>query len=87
MLADIAPSLGLAEQAMRLAVSHYGNTGAASIPITLDATHRAGKLACGDNVLLAAFGGGMNLAASVCTWTATAVTADSAAAPLVRVWD
>ncbi|MFF0014762.1 3-oxoacyl-ACP synthase III family protein [Streptomyces sp. NPDC005374] len=69
MLADVAPALGLSEQATRLTVGRYGNTGAASVPITLDAVNQEGRLHPGDRVLLAAFGGGMNLAASLCTWS------------------
>ncbi|MEV7123898.1 3-oxoacyl-ACP synthase III family protein [Kitasatospora griseola] len=69
MLDELAPRLGLRPDTLRRTVTHYGNTGAASIPLTLDATFRAGLLAPGHHLLLAAFGGGMNLAATLCTWT------------------
>lgn len=68
MLTDVWPSLGLANAVMHLTVGRYGNTGAASIPITLDEANRRGGLAAGQQVLLAGFGGGMNLAAAICTW-------------------
>ncbi|MEU1513115.1 3-oxoacyl-[acyl-carrier-protein] synthase III C-terminal domain-containing protein [Streptomyces sp. NPDC005811] len=37
---------------------------------TLDATNRQGRLSPGDRILFTAFGGGMNLAAALCTWSA-----------------
>lgn len=40
-------------------LEHYGNTSAASVPIALDEAVRQGVLRPGDDVLLAAFGGGM----------------------------
>ncbi|MFI6895180.1 3-oxoacyl-ACP synthase III family protein [Streptomyces sp. NPDC050256] len=68
MLLDLVPALGLPASTLRTTLGRYGNTGAASIPVTLDAAHREGLLAPGDRTLFAAFGGGMNLAASLCTW-------------------
>ncbi|MFB7560796.1 3-oxoacyl-[acyl-carrier-protein] synthase III C-terminal domain-containing protein [Streptomyces brevispora] len=55
----------------------HTNTGSASIPVTLDAVHREGLLAPGDRVPFVAFGGGMNLAASPCTWTGLPVPSGS----------
>jgi 3-oxoacyl-[acyl-carrier-protein] synthase-3 len=72
MLRDLTPRLGLPPDSVRFTLDRYGNTGAASIPITLDAVDRAGRLAPGDHVLFAGFGGGMNLAASLCTWPTAA---------------
>jgi acetoacetyl-CoA synthase len=46
----------------------YGNTGAASIPITLDAAARAGALHSGDLLLLAGFGGGMAAGFALVEW-------------------
>lgn len=69
MLLGLVPALGLPASALRTTLGRYGNTGAASIPVTLDAAHREGLLAPDDRILFAAFGGGMNLAAGLCTWS------------------
>jgi 3-oxoacyl-[acyl-carrier-protein] synthase-3 len=69
MLAQLQGDLGLPAARTHLTVGYLGNTGAASIPVTLDAAQRAGELQPGDLVLMAGFGGGMNLAAQLCTWT------------------
>ncbi|MFF5987566.1 3-oxoacyl-ACP synthase III family protein [Prauserella flavalba] len=66
MLAEWAESLRLAPGQLHLTVDRYGNTGAASVPITLDDAVRAGRLSPGDIALLLAFGGGM-------TWGGTAI--------------
>lgn len=49
-------------------IDRYGNTSAASIPIALDEAVRAGKIAEGDVILMAAFGAGLTWAASVVRW-------------------
>jgi 3-oxoacyl-[acyl-carrier-protein] synthase-3 len=46
----------------------YGNTSAASVPMTLDEANRAGWLAPGDVVLMMAIGGGMAWGAGVLRW-------------------
>ncbi|MGG8407628.1 ketoacyl-ACP synthase III [Streptomyces sp. 12297] len=68
MLAEIAPSLGLTAARHHLVVEEYGNTGAASVPVTLDAARRAGAFRTGDNLLLAAFGGGMSMGTTLLRW-------------------
>lgn len=68
MLADLAGKVELADQ-VRLSVREYGNTGAASVPITLDETVRGVGLWPGQTVLLAAFGGGMSMAGAVLRWS------------------
>ncbi|WP_329613429.1 hypothetical protein OG244_09105 [Streptomyces brevispora] len=79
MLLDLAPALGLPAATLRTTLGRYGNTGATSMPVTLDAAHREGLLAPGDRVLFAAFGGGMNLAASLCTRTGLPAPSGSSA--------
>ena len=69
MLADIVPSLGLTTAHTHMTVDRYGNTGAASIPITLDAAYSRGTIGPDDLVLLAGFGGGMSVGASLVRWT------------------
>ncbi len=46
----------------------YGNTSAASVPMTLDEANRAGWFAPGDVILMMAIGGGMAWGASVLRW-------------------
>jgi 3-oxoacyl-[acyl-carrier-protein] synthase-3 len=46
----------------------YGNTSAASVPMTLDEAHRAGWFKPGDVILMMAIGGGMAWGASVVRW-------------------
>jgi 3-oxoacyl-[acyl-carrier-protein] synthase-3 len=53
-----------------LVLDRYGNTGSASIPIALDEAARSGALADGQLVLLAGFGGGMAVGASLIRWGA-----------------
>ncbi|MFD6437620.1 3-oxoacyl-ACP synthase III family protein [Streptomyces venezuelae] len=51
-----------------LTLEHYGNTGSASVPITLDAAVRRGAFRPGDLVLLAGFGGGMSAGFALLEW-------------------
>ncbi|HEY2204636.1 MAG TPA: beta-ketoacyl-ACP synthase 3 [Pseudonocardia sp.] len=67
MLDDLADRVGLAGR-LRTTVAEYGNTGAASVPITLDRTVRRGEVRPGQLVLLTAFGGGMAMAAATVRW-------------------
>jgi len=46
----------------------YGNTSAASVPMTLDEANRAGWFSPGDVILMMAIGGGMAWGASVLRW-------------------
>ncbi|HWN36607.1 MAG TPA: ketoacyl-ACP synthase III [Pseudonocardia sp.] len=69
LLADLANRMRLAGQ-VRLTVRDYGNTGAASVPITLDETVRGVGVRPGQTVLLAAFGGGMSMGAAMLRWSA-----------------
>ncbi|GLW03598.1 3-oxoacyl-ACP synthase III family protein [Streptomyces sp. NPDC059104] len=72
MLGEVWPELGLPRATMHLAVEEYGNTGSASVPITLDAAHRRGEFADGETVLMAGFGGGMTVGAVLTRWAPTA---------------
>jgi 3-oxoacyl-[acyl-carrier-protein] synthase-3 len=49
-------------------VEHTGNTSAASIPILLDESVRAGHIRPGDRVLLVAFGAGLTWGAAAIEW-------------------
>ncbi|MFH9134323.1 3-oxoacyl-ACP synthase III family protein [Streptomyces sp. NPDC017524] len=61
LLESMSERLGIPSARMATTVTRYGNTGAASVPITLDQLARSGAVAPGDLTLLAAFGGGMSM--------------------------
>ncbi|MEE1797999.1 ketoacyl-ACP synthase III [Streptomyces sp. JV176] len=61
LLESLAQRLGIPAARMATTVAQYGNTGAASVPITLDHLARSGTVAPGDLTLLTAFGGGMSM--------------------------
>ncbi|MFE4371008.1 3-oxoacyl-ACP synthase III family protein [Streptomyces sp. NPDC056835] len=61
LLESLSERLGIPASRMAVTVTRYGNTGAASVPITLDHLARSGAVAPGDLTLLAAFGGGMSM--------------------------
>ncbi len=66
MLADLETELAFPAARTHYTVERYGNTGAASVPITLaDAQHGITE---GDVVVLAAFGGGMAMGLSLIRW-------------------
>lgn len=68
MIADLAGRLNFPEQRMGTTCEELGNTGAASVPITLHRLAASGALDPGDLVLLAAFGGGMSLGLGLLRW-------------------
>lgn len=62
-----------------LTIEKYGNSSAATVPITLDEVYRQGKIRPGHNVLFVGFGAGFALAAAIFRWTkqhAAAATQD-----------
>jgi 3-oxoacyl-[acyl-carrier-protein] synthase-3 len=71
MLAEVWPTLGLDSARMHLALALHGNTGAASVPITLDLAHRRGLFTEGDLTVLSAFGGGMSVGSALLRWAPT----------------
>ncbi|MFG2312778.1 3-oxoacyl-ACP synthase III family protein [Streptomyces sp. NPDC048566] len=68
MLTDVVERAGLTRARTHRTLIRYGNTGSASVPVALDEANRDGALAPGDLVLLAGFGGGMSIGASLLTW-------------------
>lgn len=68
MLAELAPAAGLERARLHQTVEHFGNTGAASVGITLDVAARSGEISEGDIVLLAGFGGGMAAGLALIRW-------------------
>ncbi|HEY8708821.1 MAG TPA: 3-oxoacyl-[acyl-carrier-protein] synthase III C-terminal domain-containing protein, partial [Burkholderiaceae bacterium] len=68
LLEAAVDELGVPEGRMHITVDKYGNTAAASIPLTLDDAVRAGRLHAGDLVCLVGYGGGLASAACVVRW-------------------
>jgi len=63
-----AKRIALPVEKIFINLHNYGNTSAASIPIALDEANRQGKLARGDSILLAAFGGGFTYGSALLSW-------------------
>ncbi|MFD9424769.1 3-oxoacyl-[acyl-carrier-protein] synthase III C-terminal domain-containing protein [Streptomyces sp. NPDC060054] len=72
MLSRLVEHCGLADAHTHRTLEQYGNTGSASIAVTLDAANRQQRFNDGDLVLLAGFGGGMSLGAGLIHWRTTA---------------
>lgn len=68
MLDTVVADLALPRATTHRTLTHYGNTGAASVPITLDKAARAGAFHPGDLILLAGFGGGMAAGFALIEW-------------------
>lgn len=68
LLDRLARDMGLAGARLHTTLEHFGNSGAASLPVTLDSAARAGELHDGDLVLLSGFGGGMAVGNSLLRW-------------------
>jgi 3-oxoacyl-(acyl-carrier-protein) synthase III len=69
LLEEAFPLLGLPAAWMHLAtLAEFGNTGAASIPIALDAAWRENALQDADLLVMAGFGGGMSLGLALVRW-------------------
>lgn len=60
--------LGIPAAKCWMNLEKYGNTSAASVPMTLDEANRAGWFKPGDVILMMAIGGGMAWGASVLRW-------------------
>jgi 3-oxoacyl-[acyl-carrier-protein] synthase-3 len=60
--------LGVPPERCWMNLERYGNTSAASVPMTLDEAKRAGWFKPGDVVLMMAIGAGMAWGASVVRW-------------------
>jgi 3-oxoacyl-(acyl-carrier-protein) synthase III len=71
MLKELVDLAGLDGAQTHLTLDRYGNVGSASVPVALDEAARSGAMKPGDLVLLAGFGGGMSVGATVLRWGAT----------------
>ncbi|MEU3274233.1 ketoacyl-ACP synthase III [Saccharomonospora sp. NPDC006951] len=70
LLAQLVEKLAMPNATTHRSLERYGNVGSACIPVTLDEANRAGELADGELVLLAAFGGGMSIGSCLLRWSA-----------------
>jgi 3-oxoacyl-[acyl-carrier-protein] synthase-3 len=68
MIEAIMKSLGLSMDRTVTTLEQYGNTAAASIPITLHRAAETGRLRRGSRVLLCGFGGGLSWGAALLDW-------------------
>lgn len=68
LLESFADTAGIDRERMPLTAPRLGNTAGASIPVTLCAADRDRPLERGENLLLAAIGGGMTAAAALVRW-------------------
>ncbi len=64
----VAGAISLPPEKVYSTIAKYGNTSAASIPITLDEAVREGRVQPGNLVLLSAFGGGITWGSSLIRW-------------------
>ncbi|MGB6192524.1 MAG: beta-ketoacyl-ACP synthase III [Terracidiphilus sp.] len=68
MIETIMTSLGLSMERTVTTVEKYGNTAAASIPVTLQAAQETGRLHPGSRVMLSGFGGGLSWGSALINW-------------------
>jgi 3-oxoacyl-[acyl-carrier-protein] synthase-3 len=68
LLVELGDAVGIVPGRTRTTVTEYGNTGSASVPVTLDQAARSGMFASGDLLLLAGFGGGMAMGLALLRW-------------------
>jgi 3-oxoacyl-[acyl-carrier-protein] synthase-3 len=61
-------ALGVPRERCWINIDRYGNTSSASMPISLDEAHRAGKLKRGDVIAMMAIGAGMTWGGAVLRW-------------------
>lgn len=68
MIEAITTALGLSMAQTVTTIESYGNTAAASIPITLQRAWEQGRLKPGSRVVLCGFGGGLSWGAALLEW-------------------
>ncbi len=60
--------LGISKDKMSVSVNKYGNTSAASIPLSMGTNLKNGKLKDDDTIVLVGFGGGLTWGAMTIKW-------------------
>lgn len=68
MLEAACAAASVSPAALCTTIERYGNTAAASIPITLDAAARDGRINSGDHVCVVGYGGGLSVAGLALRW-------------------
>ena len=68
MIEALMTALDVPQERTVTTVETYGNTAAASIPLTLDKAWRTGHLHAGSRVVLCGFGGGLSWGAALLNW-------------------
>jgi 3-oxoacyl-[acyl-carrier-protein] synthase-3 len=68
LVAGLPALLGLEKSRLHLTADRYGNTGSASIPITLHEARQDGAFQPGELLLLAAYGIGVTLGFGLIRW-------------------
>jgi 3-oxoacyl-[acyl-carrier-protein] synthase-3 len=68
MIEALMRSLGLPMERTVTTIEEYGNTAAASIPITLQKAWQMGRIRPGSRVVLCGFGGGLSWGAALLEW-------------------
>ena len=68
IILSTAEKLGMELDRVVINIDRYGNTTAATIPLAMHSAMENGQLKKGDNVLLAAFGGGYTVGAALLRW-------------------
>jgi 3-oxoacyl-[acyl-carrier-protein] synthase-3 len=68
MIEAVMGGLGLPMERAVTTVESFGNTGAASIPVTLRRAWELGRLRSGSRVMLCGFGGGLSWGAALMDW-------------------
>ncbi|MGF1524377.1 MAG: beta-ketoacyl-ACP synthase III [Leptolyngbyaceae cyanobacterium] len=68
ILDGVAQRLNIPEHKVVSNLANYGNTSAASIPLTLDEIVRQGKVKSGDTIAISGFGAGLTWGAAVFRW-------------------
>jgi 3-oxoacyl-[acyl-carrier-protein] synthase-3 len=68
ILEAVAESLEIDRDRVVMHLERYGNTSAASVPIALDETFRAGEIDRGQHLLMSGFGAGLTWGTTVFRW-------------------
>jgi 3-oxoacyl-[acyl-carrier-protein] synthase-3 len=65
ILKAVCHRLGIEDERALSSIAHYGNSSAATIPLTLSLAHEEKPLAAGENILMSAAGAGLTGGAAV----------------------
>lgn len=61
--------IGIPEERVVVTLDKYGNSSAATVPVSLDEIYRAGKIKTGDKLLMVSFGAGMTSGGFIVEWS------------------